>query len=136
MGREDFATLRRGMAMLAAVYFAAGAELVLPASFIDTPLERERFVNGGRVEVDRIGAALEDAFRRPSDLTLNSSHPQGGNPMSDDPRIGALTSECRVHGFDNLFVCDASAFPTSVRINPQLSVMALADYAWHRAIRV
>ena len=35
----------------------------------------------------------------------------------------------RVHGMDNLYVCDASVFPTSVGVNPQLTVMALADYA-------
>jgi choline dehydrogenase-like flavoprotein/UDP-2,3-diacylglucosamine pyrophosphatase LpxH len=134
MGREDFATLRRGMTMLTGAYFAAGADLVIPASFVDTPLRREDFTSAGRVDIDRIGGALDRAFRRPSDLTLNSSHPQGGNPMSDNPKMGAVTSECRVHGFDNLFVCDASVFPTTVRMNPQLSVMALADYAWHRAI--
>jgi choline dehydrogenase-like flavoprotein len=35
----------------------------------------------------------------------------------------------RVHGFDNLFVCDASVFPTAITVNPQLTVMALANYA-------
>ncbi|MGH7526821.1 MAG: GMC family oxidoreductase N-terminal domain-containing protein, partial [Gemmatimonadales bacterium] len=135
MAPDDFATLRSGVAMLAAAYFSGGAELVLPASVIDVPLRRDDFVRDGKVQVDRITAALERALRRPSDLTLNSSHPQGGNPMSDDPRRGAVTAECRVHGIDNLFVCDASVFPSTVRINPQLTVMALADYAWHRAIR-
>jgi choline dehydrogenase-like flavoprotein len=32
----------------------------------------------------------------------------------------------------NLYVCDASVFPTSVGVNPQLTVMALADYASSR----
>jgi choline dehydrogenase-like flavoprotein len=35
----------------------------------------------------------------------------------------------RVHHWDNLYVCDASVFPTAVTVNPQLTVMALADYA-------
>jgi choline dehydrogenase-like flavoprotein len=39
-----------------------------------------------------------------------------------------------VHGFANLFVADASVFPTSIGINPQLTIMALADYAWHNCI--
>ena len=38
------------------------------------------------------------------------------------------------HGFANLFVCDASVFPTSIGINPQLTIMALADYAWRHCI--
>jgi choline dehydrogenase-like flavoprotein len=32
----------------------------------------------------------------------------------------------RFHGLQNLFVCDASVFPTSIGVNPQLTVMALA----------
>jgi choline dehydrogenase-like flavoprotein len=34
-----------------------------------------------------------------------------------------------MHGLENLYVCDASSFPSSVTVNPQLTVMALADYA-------
>jgi choline dehydrogenase-like flavoprotein len=71
--------------------------------------------------------------RRPADVTLNSSHPQGGNPMGDR-RVGAVDPGFRVHGTRNLYVCDASVFPTTIRINPMLTVMALADYAWERSI--
>jgi choline dehydrogenase-like flavoprotein len=63
------------------------------------------------------------------DIAYGSSHPQGGNPMSDDPGCGAVDSNFRVHGFDNLFVCDASVFPQPIQANPQLTVMAMADYA-------
>jgi choline dehydrogenase-like flavoprotein len=31
-------------------------------------------------------------------------------------------------------VCDASVFPTSIRINPQETIMAFADYAWHASL--
>ena len=34
----------------------------------------------------------------------------------------------------NLFVCDASVFPTTIRINPMLTIMALADYAYKEHI--
>jgi choline dehydrogenase-like flavoprotein len=37
-----------------------------------------------------------------------------------------------VHGFGNLYVCDASAFPSSVTVNPQLTVLGLAHYAAQR----
>ena len=39
MTAADLANLRRGMARLAEVFFEAGAEVVLPATFADTPLE-------------------------------------------------------------------------------------------------
>jgi Choline dehydrogenase and related flavoproteins len=40
-----------------------------------------------------------------------------------------VNPEFRVFGYDNLYVCDASVFPSSIGVNPQLTVMALADYA-------
>jgi len=54
--------------------------------------------------------------------------------MSDDPSIGVVDSRFRVHGYDNLFVCDASVFPTTIRINPQLTIMAMADYFSHLGV--
>jgi choline dehydrogenase-like flavoprotein len=30
---------------------------------------------------------------------------------------------------ENLYLCDASVFPTSVHVNPQLTVMGMAQYA-------
>ena len=35
----------------------------------------------------------------------------------------------RVYGTTNVHVCDASVFPSSITVNPQLTVMALAAYA-------
>ncbi len=35
----------------------------------------------------------------------------------------------RVYGTMNVHVCDASVFPSSITVNPQLTVMALAEYA-------
>ena len=48
------------------------------------------------------------------DFSLGSAHPQGGNAWSEDPELGVVDDSFAVHGFDNLFVCDASVFPTGV----------------------
>jgi choline dehydrogenase-like flavoprotein len=34
----------------------------------------------------------------------------------------------------NLWLCDASVFPSSVTVNPQLTVMAMAQYAAERIL--
>ena len=60
---------------------------------------------------------------------MASAHPQGGNVMGGDPSVSVVDSHSKVYGFDNLFVCDASVFPTSIGVNPQLTVMALASRA-------
>jgi choline dehydrogenase-like flavoprotein len=124
MTASDLGKMRRGIATLAQVYFSAGAEMVLPATFADSELAAGDFAS----RPDRILPFLEDRIRKPEDLTLSSAHPQGGNPMSDDPAVGTVDSRFRVHGMDNLYVCDASVFPTTVRINPQIMIMAMAEY--------
>jgi choline dehydrogenase-like flavoprotein len=64
-----------------------------------------------------------------SDITLGTGHPQGGNIISRDREIGVVDEQLKVHGYDNLFISDASVFPTAVGVNPQITVMAMADYA-------
>ena len=100
------------------LFFEAGATRVIPATF--RPLE---FTFPSQLY------RLDEFVVEPDDISFGSAHPQGGNPMSDDQDVGAVDTHFRVHGFDNLFVCDASIFPTSIQVNPQLTVMALADYA-------
>jgi choline dehydrogenase-like flavoprotein len=80
---------------------------------------------------DELDALVDDSSDM---LNLGSSHPQGGNSMSDGPASGVVDADCRVHGYTNLYVCDASVFPTSVTVNPQLTVMALAQYAANRML--
>ena len=125
MSCEDLQRIKRGMNQLTQIFFAAGAETVYPTSFT-LNLEMKARDFKGRPEA--IANFLDEKIKRQADLSLNSAHPQGGNPMSDDPSIGVVDSQFRVHGYDNLFVCDASVFPSTIGINPQLTIMAMADY--------
>ena len=50
--------------------------------------------------------------------------------MSAEEARGVVDAGLRVHGFDNLYVCDASVFPSAIGVYPQLTVMALADLAF------
>jgi choline dehydrogenase-like flavoprotein len=130
MTPRDLDVLKAGMTAATQVYLAMGADAVLPATFVDAPLRGRDF---GPDDGAAIRAHIDRLVRRPQDVTLNSSHPQGGNPLGDR-RIGAVDPGFRVHGVRGLYVCDASVFPTTIRINPMLTVMALADYAWRRSI--
>jgi choline dehydrogenase-like flavoprotein len=134
MADEDLEVMRAGMTKAAELYFAAGADTVYPSTYADRALHRSHFVRNGHIDAGRIRTAIERAAPRSQDLTLNSSHPQGGNPMSDRPDVGVVDSGFRVHDTRNVYVCDASVFPTSIRINPQETIMAFADYAWHTSL--
>jgi choline dehydrogenase-like flavoprotein len=73
---------------------------------------------------------LEEKIGDPAELSLNSAHPQGGNPISSNESKGVVDHHFRVWDSPpGLYVCDASVFPTSITVNPQLTVMALAAYA-------
>jgi choline dehydrogenase-like flavoprotein len=60
-------------------------------------------------------------------LRIGTGHPQGGNAMSADANIGVIDAGFRLRGIANLRVCDGSIFPSSAGINPQWTIMALAD---------
>lgn len=123
MAADDLANLREGIARTSEIYFAAGADVVYPATFADCALPAAAFAG----QPAALRRHLAHHIQQADDMVLGSGHPQGGNRMSDNTAVGVVNSQFRVHGINNLYVCDASVFPSTVRINPQLTVMALAD---------
>lgn len=57
---------------------------------------------------------------------LNTGHPCGTLRMGCDPANSVVDAQCCAHGFRNLFVVDASVFPTSMGVNPSLTIAANA----------
>ena len=56
----------------------------------------------------------------------NLGHPCGTLGMGRAPETSVTDAWGRVHGMKNLWVADASAFPTSMAVNPSLTIAALA----------
>ncbi len=54
------------------------------------------------------------------------AHQNGTIRFGRDPRSSALDVNCRAHEVDNLYVVDASFFPSSAAVNPGLTIMANA----------
>ena len=54
------------------------------------------------------------------------AHQNGTIRFGRDPRTSALDPNCRAHEVDNLYVVDASFFPSSGAVNPALTIMANA----------
>jgi choline dehydrogenase-like flavoprotein len=58
--------------------------------------------------------------------TKNTTHQCGTLVFGRDPRTSVLDPWCRAHDVDNLFVVDASFFPSSAAVNPGLTIAAQA----------
>ncbi len=54
------------------------------------------------------------------------AHQNGTVRFGTDPATSALDVNCRAHDVDNLYVVDASIFPSSCAVNPALTIMANA----------
>jgi len=117
--------LARGMGMLARMWFNIGAKSVI-TSHRDVP----------EIRTTSDIPKLKDAVRnKPDNLMLCSAHPQGGNRMGNNEKECVVDSDCKVFGFDNLYVCDASVFPTALGVSPQITVMALAALTADKIIK-
>jgi choline dehydrogenase-like flavoprotein len=114
----DLALMIKGTKLAARIHFASEAKRVMPMTF------RSR----SYTTIEQVDE-LDEIVRDNTDIGLHTSHPQGGNAISRDPAKGVVDERFGVHEIENVYVCDASVFPSSVTVNPQLTVMALADYA-------
>ena len=57
---------------------------------------------------------------------LNYGHPCGTLRFGTDPGTSVLDANCKAHDLDNLYVADASFLPTSMGVNPSLTIAANA----------
>jgi cholesterol oxidase len=58
-----------------------------------------------------------------------TAHILGGAVIAPDPSQGVVDARQRVFGYENLLVCDGSAIPANVGVNPSLTITALAEHA-------
>jgi choline dehydrogenase-like flavoprotein len=110
--------LREGCKALARIHLAAGARSVY--SVHDDPVEI-------RSESDL--RLLDRAPWQRLRVTVGTAHQMGGCPMGPDPEKSVVDARLKMHGMDNIWVVDGSVFPTSLGVNPQLSIFGLAHWA-------
>ncbi len=115
LGSADAHRLARAIGLTAEIFFAAGAREVYSGVHSQPVL---RTIDEAR--------ALQGATPAAVDLEMMAFHPQGTARMGEDPRVAVTDSVGRVHGTPGLWVGDASLFPSSCKVNPQLTIMALA----------
>jgi choline dehydrogenase-like flavoprotein len=62
----------------------------------------------------------------PDTVELMTVHIMGTARMAADPARGATDASGAVHGVDGLVVADASVLPSSIGVNPQETIVAVA----------
>ncbi|WP_373048666.1 GMC family oxidoreductase N-terminal domain-containing protein [Vulgatibacter sp.] len=120
MAPRDKARLIRGIKLLAETWFAAGAREVLLPVFGQRPIRSP----------DEL-AFLDDPNIRAKRFECLTFHPLGSARMGRDRSAGAVRETGETFDVEGLYVIDGSIFPTSIGVNSQLPIMALATkLAW------
>lgn len=104
---------KHALATMARVLFAAGAKEVV--TLHREPLRLTSLSDLSRLQQQRFGSQRH---------TLFSAHQMGGCGMG---RFGASPTDehGKLTGYENVWVMDGSLFPTSLGVNPQLTIYAL-----------
>lgn len=123
--REDLRLFRRGIRVMGEMMLAAGADHVVPG------------VRGVVPRTSRLAdlVALErEGPTSPSAYMAAVTHMFGTCRMGADPARSVVRPDFRHHAVQGLYVADSSVFPTSLGVNPQVPIMAVATLAARRAL--
>ncbi len=112
---SDRRRLARAISLTAQVWFASGATEVFTSV-------RNRPILRSMTEAREFG----DRDIPGKYFDIMAFHPMGTARMSTDPARGVVDGAGAVHGYECLYVSDASVLPSSTKRNPQLTIMAMA----------
>ena len=114
LSAEEAKLIQFGIARAAEIHFAAGATEVYP--------------NAGPVSVIPRGklAEFEALHLKPGELRLEAFHPMSTARMGSDPDASVTDTDGAVRDTDGLYVADGSLLPSSVGVNPMMTIIACA----------
>lgn len=131
-GREPIVTYRMAAADKAKIplmlqtmgeaFFAAGAREVFAPILGQEGLTPDEF---RAMQFDRVPALR---------LECSSQHPLGSARMGIEPSRSVVDMDGRAWDVEGLWVADGSIVPTSLGVNPQLTIMTIATRIAHRMI--
>jgi len=117
-GERFVEAARQAQVDAARILLASGARTV--RSLHTQPVELH-----SEADLPRLAQAPLEANR----LSVFTAHQMGGCAMGSEPARSVVRSDLRHQRIENLFVVDGSVFPSSLGVNPQLSIYGIAGYA-------
>jgi hypothetical protein len=115
LGPKDAPKVHKGYELLAGIFLKAGAKAVFLPHIDVKPLRK----------MDEV-SSIASLDLSPNKLSLVSAHQMGSCRMGEDPRESVVNSRGQVHGLKNLYIADASVFPTAIGVNPQITIAAIS----------
>ncbi len=116
LGPADRATMSRSIVAAARLHLENGATSV-----------RSLHHDGNVLNSSAGLQALASAPCGPNDLTVSSAHVNGTCRMGTDSRTAGASPDGQRFGHRGVFIADGSLLPTAPGVNPQETVMALAN---------
>lgn len=110
LGKKDLQKAQKALLEGCKILFYAGAKKVITPAY-NFPIVKD---------LNEIKKIIPNGF------VWSAYHPQGTCRMSKEPFMGVVDPYGKTHDFKNLYIADASIFPTSVRVNPMISIMGFA----------
>ena len=128
--------VRETMGLITRMYLRGGAAEVGFSGVRGMNNDPAIFRKGDEDNANLLNAKIINAVPDAERVMLASAHPQGGLRFAKTAEDGVVGEDFRVHGTGNLFVADASLFPSTIVVNPQWTVMALSRVASKRVMDV
>ncbi|RME91406.1 MAG: FAD-dependent oxidoreductase [Candidatus Hydrogenedentota bacterium] len=121
MNDQDKEKFIRGIKLAGNLWFDAGAQKLYLPFFHHSEIKSRDELN--KISVNTVS---------PKFWEVTSAHPMGTCKIGNDPKTSVLDPYHRVHQFKNLYVTDSSSVPSSVAVNPQITIMGMATRAaWY-----
>jgi choline dehydrogenase-like flavoprotein len=117
---DDATRLVFGIARAAELFYAAGAREVYPQIAGIPTIPKARIPD------------LEASPPPAAALRLEAFHPMGTARMDADPAAGVAGADGAVHGAEALYVADGSLLPSSIGVNPMMTIIAMASRVAHQ----
>ena len=133
----DRAHIMEGLIALAKMCYVTGATEIHPCIQGVKPFIRDQDVSPSPVDIDpgvtdpKFAAWIAEMKRignKPPVGTFASAHQMGSNRMSAREKDGVVDPRGRVWGTEDLYVSDASVFPSASGVNPMVTNMAISDW--------
>ncbi|MDP8256848.1 MAG: GMC family oxidoreductase N-terminal domain-containing protein [Candidatus Alcyoniella australis] len=115
--QRDVKVIQRGLGALADLFFAAGADYILPG------------LHGvpSMINSSEQAQLIKTFPLKATDMVNAGNHIFGTTRMGGDPATSVVDPAGKCHDYDNLYIADTGILPEGTGVNPMFTIMAIAD---------